>query len=148
MPVFPFLQATQIRFIEHRSRREDGKTNTKEQLQAKGAVACTLSLVRTTVFKRSKAAVYLYLFSTVHSVQIQLFCAITTHNLEGAAKLSPYIPWSHIDRLRWAPLVPNRGTEWRWVVSFILRPLYQRGKAANNHRIKGFVCPRAGLDVV
>jgi hypothetical protein len=57
MPVFPFLQATQIRFIEHRSRREDGKKNTKEQLQAKGAVACTLSLVQTTVFKRSKAVV-------------------------------------------------------------------------------------------
>lgn len=42
MPVFPFLHATQIRFIEHRSRREDGKKNTKEQLQAKGAGAGTV----------------------------------------------------------------------------------------------------------
>ena len=45
MPVFPFLQATQIRFIEHRSRRENGKKNTKEQPQAKGAGAVQYAII-------------------------------------------------------------------------------------------------------
>jgi hypothetical protein len=36
MPVFPFLQATQIRFIEHRSRREDGKKSTEVSIKGTG----------------------------------------------------------------------------------------------------------------
>jgi hypothetical protein len=38
------------------------------------------------------------------------------------------------------------GTRWRWVVSFIPRPLYPRERAPGNHWIGGWVGPRAVLN--
>jgi hypothetical protein len=38
------------------------------------------------------------------------------------------------------------GTSWRRVVSFTLRPLYPRERAAGTHCIGGWVEPRAGLE--
>jgi hypothetical protein len=39
----------------------------------------------------------------------------------------------------------NLGTSWRWVVSFMLRPLYPRGRSPSTHWIGGWVGPRADL---
>jgi hypothetical protein len=44
------------------------------------------------------------------------------------------------------PLFHNLGTSWKWVVSFMPRPLYPRERALGTHCIRGWVDPRAGLN--
>jgi len=44
--------------------------------------------------------------------------------------------------------IPNLGTSWRWVVSFMSQPLYSCWKIPQYLMIWGWVCLRAGLDVV
>ena len=46
-----------------------------------------------------------------------------------------------------APLIRNLGARWRRVVNFTSRPLYLGQRALGTHRIRGWVGPRAGLDV-
>jgi len=47
-----------------------------------------------------------------------------------------------------APRITNLDTRWRWVVSFILQPLYRGNKALRTQWIGSRVSPRAGLDAV
>jgi hypothetical protein len=42
-----------------------------------------------------------------------------------------------------APHILNLGATWRWVVSFTIRPLYSRERAADTRWIRGWVDPRA-----
>jgi hypothetical protein len=44
------------------------------------------------------------------------------------------------------PHFHDLGTSWKWVVSFIPRPLYPRERAPSTHCIGGWVDPRGGLD--
>jgi hypothetical protein len=37
-----------------------------------------------------------------------------------------FTPWRHMGELRYSSNILDLGTRWRWVVSFILRPLYPR----------------------
>jgi hypothetical protein len=47
-----------------------------------------------------------------------------------------------------APRILDLGTRWRWVVSFMLRPLYPGEIVPGTHWIGGWMVSRTGLDAV
>ena len=47
-----------------------------------------------------------------------------------------------------APLIFNFGSEYRWVINFMIQPLYLWAKIPGTHWIGGLVGPRTGLDVL
>jgi hypothetical protein len=44
------------------------------------------------------------------------------------------------------PIFLDLGTSWRWVVSFVFRPLYTRGKSSRYSSARRLVGPRAAVD--
>jgi len=47
-----------------------------------------------------------------------------------------------------APLIPNIGIRWKWVVCFTPRSLYSQERTTGTDWIWGWVGPGAGLDAV
>jgi hypothetical protein len=58
------------------------------------------------------------------------------------------MPWKPMSEWRYSSIILDLGTRRRWVVSFMPRPLYPRGKIPATHPIWGWVGPGAGLDAV
>jgi hypothetical protein len=56
------------------------------------------------------------------------------------------MPWRCMREWMYRSRFLDLGTSWRWVVSFMPRPLYPQEKAPGTHWIGGWVKPRAGLD--
>jgi hypothetical protein len=73
--------------------------------------------------------------TTYEEVQIKSLCLTKHHSMKtywGSEGITPQIL--------------NLGTIWRWMVSFIPRPLYSGERSPGTHWIRGCVGPRAGLD--
>jgi hypothetical protein len=53
------------------------------------------------------------------------------------------MPWRRMGEWRYSSTILDLGTRWRWVASYMSRPLYYRGKNPGIHRIGSWVEPRA-----
>jgi hypothetical protein len=66
---------------------------------------------------------------------------LTTWLIDTVKTMEAYTGCSGI-----APLIPNLGTGWTWVVKYTPRPLHHRRKNASTHGTGGWMAPRAGPD--
>jgi hypothetical protein len=110
-------------------------TNTGVQVEAEHRSLCNASCI----------------YSVIEWRDLKLYIMVEGKN-KGKGKVFPMLNWVPPIKTYWgtegiAPRILDLGTRWRWVASFIPRPLCPQGKIPW-YPLGGWVGPRAVLDAV